>query len=101
MDRREFLHALFSGAALAGASAVVKPVGSLAGDAASSALPTAGAGQPLAAVSRTLEINGKPAKVFGLVREGEHPGVGLEPGQDFNVALTTRFPTRPSSTGTG
>jgi FtsP/CotA-like multicopper oxidase with cupredoxin domain len=91
MDRREFLRAFLSGGALTGASAVMKPIGSPAGDAASPATPTAGAGQPLAAVNRTLDINGKAAKVFGLVREGGRPGVVLEPGQDFNVALTNEL----------
>jgi FtsP/CotA-like multicopper oxidase with cupredoxin domain len=51
---------------------------------------TSGAQQPtmLMAVARNLEINGKSAKVFGLVRNGQAPGITLEPGQNFNVALT-------------
>lgn len=49
-----------------------------------------GSQQPtmLMAETRTLDINGKPARVFGLVRNGGARGIVLEPGQPFNVALT-------------
>jgi FtsP/CotA-like multicopper oxidase with cupredoxin domain len=42
----------------------------------------------LMAETRILDINGKAAKVFGLVRQDGSPGIRLEPGQPFNVALT-------------
>jgi FtsP/CotA-like multicopper oxidase with cupredoxin domain len=51
---------------------------------------TASSSQPtmLMAETRTLDINGKAAKVFGLVQSNGRAGITLAPGQDFNVALT-------------
>jgi FtsP/CotA-like multicopper oxidase with cupredoxin domain len=51
---------------------------------------TAGSSQPtmLMVETRTLDINGKAAKVFGLVQSSGRPGITLPPGRDFNVALT-------------
>jgi FtsP/CotA-like multicopper oxidase with cupredoxin domain len=51
--------------------------------------PTAATG--LKAVKRTLDINGKAASVYGLVRANGAPGLVLEPGQNFNVALTNQL----------
>lgn len=83
MNRRNFLK---TGAAIL-TSAATAP---LIRAAALAQTVTAGAQQPtmLMAETRTLEINGKAAKVFGLVRNGGAPGIILEPGQPFNVALT-------------
>lgn len=39
-------------------------------------------------VQRNLEVLGKPAKVFGIVRANGKPGLFLEPGERFNVKLT-------------
>jgi FtsP/CotA-like multicopper oxidase with cupredoxin domain len=55
---------------------------------AQTATSVAGSPTMLMAVARNLEISGKSAKVFGLVRNGGAPGISLDPGQDFNVALT-------------
>ena len=46
----------------------------------------------LKAVKRTLDVKGKAASVYGLVREDGGHGLILEPGQSFNVALTNRLP---------
>ena len=45
----------------------------------------------LKSVKRTLEVNGKPASVYGLVRDNGAPGLMLEAGQSFNVALTNEL----------
>ena len=71
-----------SGAGLAAAAAPMLRVAASAQTAAPGQKPTM-----LMAVSRTLGINGKPAKAFGLVRDGGARGINLEPGRDFNVAL--------------
>jgi FtsP/CotA-like multicopper oxidase with cupredoxin domain len=81
MNRRDFL--MTGAAGLAAAAAPMLRVEASAQTKAPGQKPTM-----LMAVSRTLEINGKPAKAFGLVRDGGARGITLEPGQDFNVALT-------------
>ena len=91
MDRREFLNALFSGAALAGGSTLLRPTGSRAEDSAGPTAPTTGGSQPLAVVDRTLEINGKAAKVFGIMRPDGRSGLVLDPGALFDVALSNRI----------
>jgi FtsP/CotA-like multicopper oxidase with cupredoxin domain len=45
----------------------------------------------LKAVKRTLDVNGRASSVYGLVRENGAPGLVLEPGQNFNVALTNQL----------
>jgi FtsP/CotA-like multicopper oxidase with cupredoxin domain len=53
------------------------------------------AAQRLTATTRTLDINGKPARVFGLIGPGGKPGLTLAPGERFRVDLanTTHVPT--------
>lgn len=41
----------------------------------------------LAVTSRVLDVNGKPAKVFGLVQPDGTPGLTLDAGADFDVLL--------------
>jgi FtsP/CotA-like multicopper oxidase with cupredoxin domain len=83
MNRRNFLQA---GAAILTGAAAAPIIRS----AAWAQTTTAGSPQPtmLMAETRTLDINGKPAKVFGLVQSSGRPGITLAPGRDFNVALT-------------
>ena len=83
MDRRKFL--IGSVAGLAGAAV---PTAFRAGAWAQTATSTAQQPTMLMAVSRSLNVNGKQAKVLGLVRKDGSPGIRLEPGQPFNVALT-------------
>lgn len=45
---------------------------------------------PLVATRRVLEVNGKPAPVFGLIGPRGRPGLDLAPGQHFRVDLTNR-----------
>jgi FtsP/CotA-like multicopper oxidase with cupredoxin domain len=48
---------------------------------------TASAPITLTAVRRTLEVNGKPASVFGLHQPDGTPGVNLAPGERFQLQL--------------
>src|SRR5689334_1194898 len=47
----------------------------------------------LTAGTRTLVVNGKPARVFGLVGPNGNPGVTLSPGERFRVDLVNRAGT--------
>jgi FtsP/CotA-like multicopper oxidase with cupredoxin domain len=53
------------------------------------------AAQRLTATTRTLDIDGKPARVFGLIGPGGKPGLTLAPGERFRVDLAnaTDVPT--------
>jgi FtsP/CotA-like multicopper oxidase with cupredoxin domain len=48
----------------------------------------------LVAVTRMLEVNGRPAKVFGLVGPDGRPGIRLTPGERFRVDLANHAGTR-------
>ena len=45
------------------------------------------AAQQLTATTRSLDINGKAARVFGLIGPGGKSGLTLAPGERFNVDL--------------
>jgi FtsP/CotA-like multicopper oxidase with cupredoxin domain len=47
----------------------------------------------LTAETRTLTVNGKPARVFGLIGPGGTPGITLSPGERFHVDLVNRAGT--------
>jgi FtsP/CotA-like multicopper oxidase with cupredoxin domain len=47
----------------------------------------------LTAGSRTLAVNGKPAKVFGLIGPNGNPGITLSPGERFQVDLVNQAGT--------
>ena len=58
------------------------------------AAPEPGAGRiRLTAGSRILDVNGKPAPVFGLFSPNGKPGITLAPGERFNVDLVNRAGT--------
>jgi len=44
----------------------------------------------LTASTRTLDVNGKPARVFGLVGPNGNPGITLSPGERFDVDLVNQ-----------
>ncbi|WP_029003529.1 multicopper oxidase family protein [Azorhizobium doebereinerae] len=50
--------------------------------------PAAPSPMPLAVTRRTLEVNGKAASVFGLARPDGTPGLTLNAGEAFRVALS-------------
>src|ERR1700716_1814342 len=47
----------------------------------------------LTAGTRTLAVNGKPARVFGLIGPTGNPGITLAPGERFHVDLVNRAAT--------
>jgi FtsP/CotA-like multicopper oxidase with cupredoxin domain len=47
----------------------------------------------LTADTRTLDVNGKPARVFGLTGPNGKPGITLSPGERFHVDLVNRAGT--------
>ena len=47
----------------------------------------------LIAGTRTLDVNGKPARVFGLVGPNGKPGITLSPGERFDVDLVNQADT--------
>lgn len=51
------------------------------------ALLAAGPPATLRVIGRTIEVNKKPAKVFGLVGGDGKPGLRFKPGEAFNVLL--------------
>ena len=51
------------------------------------------AGLRLTAGTRTLAVNGKPARVFGLVGPNGSPGLTLSPGERFHVELVNQAGT--------
>src|SRR3981081_4313462 len=78
---------LASGVAVAGTIAFFPSLGS-------AAAPQPGAGRiRLTAGSRILDVNGKPAPVFGLFSPNGKPGITLAPGERFNVDLVNRAGT--------
>jgi FtsP/CotA-like multicopper oxidase with cupredoxin domain len=85
MDRRNLLALMTTG--LTGLA--VAPV--LRFPASTSAAESSPPARTLKAVKRTLDIKGKAASVYGLVRDDGGHGLILEPGQSFNVALTNQL----------
>jgi FtsP/CotA-like multicopper oxidase with cupredoxin domain len=51
------------------------------------------AGLRLTARTRTLAVNGRPARVFGLVGPNGNPGITLSPGERFHVDLVNQAGT--------
>jgi FtsP/CotA-like multicopper oxidase with cupredoxin domain len=45
----------------------------------------------LQAVKRVIDVNGKAANVFGITRDGNHPGLILDAGSTFDIALENRI----------
>jgi FtsP/CotA-like multicopper oxidase with cupredoxin domain len=79
-SRRRFLHT-----ALAASVVPILP------DAARGAAP---APKRLVAGTRVLEVNGQPAKVFGLTGPDERPGIRLAAGERFRVDLANETGAR-------
>src|SRR6201987_5614147 len=51
-------------------------------------------GKRLVAGTRIIEVNGRPAKVFGLSGPDGRPGLRLDPGERFRVDLANEAGTR-------
>ena len=78
LSRRQFLTA----AALGALSGVLEPGVRRAQAQTAGSDPT-----HLVVARRTIEVDGKPASVFGLRQPSGIPGLVLDPGQCFNVSL--------------
>jgi len=86
MNRRNFLNLTASGIV----GAAIAPMFRMPAWA-QTAAPASQTATMLRAVKRTLDVNGKSASVYGLVRDNGARGLTLEPGQSFDVALTNEL----------
>jgi len=84
MNRRNFLTTMMTGAAAFGAATIIRPP--IAWSQTSAAAPLR-----LGIVSRTLDINGKAARVFGLAQPDGTQGVRLDAGASFDVDLVNEI----------
>ncbi len=89
MNRRDFLNRLMTGTAVLGASAISRPIEAWAqAEPNGPPLASPGASRQLGIVNRTIEINGKAARVLGLTQPDGTPGLTLDAGTSFDVALS-------------
>ncbi|NKL37655.1 multicopper oxidase domain-containing protein [Rhizobium leguminosarum bv. viciae] len=86
MNRREFLNDLMVGAAALGTSAILNPMRAFAQAAPATTSP---APRALSVGYRTIDVKGKSARVFGLVQVDGRPGLALDAGTEFDVALSS------------
>ncbi|ACL62903.1 multicopper oxidase family protein [Methylobacterium nodulans] len=84
MTRRDFLQGLSAGAVASGAVGLTHPFGA----AAFAAAPNSAS---LTLVSRTLDVNGRSARVFGLVGPHGRSGLTFNAGDRFDVALESKI----------
>ena len=89
MNCRDFLNGLASGTAVFGASAALYPIEAWAQTERNEAQASNRAPRQLSVLDRTIEIKGKPAQVFGLIQPDATPGLTLDAGSDFDVALSS------------
>ncbi len=78
---------------LASSVAIATAIPFLAKERAAAAPEPRTAGLRLTAATRTLAVNGKPAKVFGLIGPNGKPGITLSPGERFHVDLVNQADT--------
>src|SRR6266446_4431865 len=78
---------------LAPSVAIATAIPFLAKERAAAAPEPRTAGLRLTAATRTLAVNGKPAKVFGLIGPNGKPGITLSPGERFHVDLVNQADT--------
>lgn len=79
MNRRDFLRRLSAGAVAYGVANLTSPLAKPASASAKSS--------SLSLVRRTLEVNGRAASAFGLIGPDGKPGLTLNAGERFDVAL--------------
>ncbi len=93
MNRRQ----LIASTAVAGAAIALSPflLRGLNRTSATSASASATDPRILKIVNRTLDINGKPASVYGLVGPDNKPGLTFTEGEKFQVALINKL-TEPT-----
>jgi FtsP/CotA-like multicopper oxidase with cupredoxin domain len=78
---------------LAASVAIAGTIPFLTKEPAAAATEAHAAGLRLTAGTRTLAVNGKPARVFGLVGPNGNPGITLSPGERFHVDLVNQAGT--------
>src|SRR6202051_1134078 len=78
---------------LASSIAIARPTPLLKKERAAAAPEPRSAGVRLTAGTRTLAVNGKPARVFGLSGPDGKPGLTLSPGERFKVDLVNQAGT--------
>ncbi|MBX5217297.1 multicopper oxidase domain-containing protein [Rhizobium sp. NLR9a] len=88
MNRRNFLNGLMAGAAALGTSTGLRPLCAFAQQAGPSSAPQM-TPHALSIGYRTIEVKGKSARVFGLVRPDGTPGLALDAGTEFDVVLSS------------
>ncbi|MGO7258916.1 copper oxidase, partial [Rhizobium brockwellii] len=81
-----FLNGLMVGAAALGTSVAVRPLRTWAQVAAANTSP---ASRSLSIGYRTIDVMGRSAQVFGLVRPDGRPGLEVEAGTDFDLSLSS------------
>ncbi|MFG1466156.1 multicopper oxidase domain-containing protein [Xanthobacter sp. DSM 24535] len=92
MNRRHFLNRMMAGAAAFGTSATFHPIEGWAQAVPDAPPPASNAApRPLGVVSRTVEVNGKAARVFGLAQPNGTSGLTLDAGSSFDVVLSNRI----------
>lgn len=87
MNRRDFLNRLMAGAAALGAPAAFYTPSAARGQSSDQPSSEGAAPRLLAVTSRTIEVNGKATRVFGLGQPDGTQGLFLDAESDFNVAL--------------
>ena len=87
MRRRDMLKALAGLAATGGALSALPA-------AAPAATDVKAVAKRLSAVTRTIEVDGRPARVFGLLGPDGKPGLRLAPGERFRVDLANKTEVR-------
>src|SRR6202051_2868462 len=80
---------------LAASVAIAGTIPFLTKEPAAAATESHAAGLRLTASTRTLAVNGKPARVFGLTGPDGKPGLTLSPGERFKVDLVNQAGTSP------
>lgn len=85
MNRRTFLETLMTGAVAVGAGSFIRPTAGLA-QTPEGATPTS-----LSIVSRSIEVKGKDARVFGLLQPDGTHGLRLQAGSQFDVQLANEL----------
>ncbi|CAA0129120.1 Multicopper oxidase MmcO [Starkeya nomas] len=85
MNRRSFLNTMMSGAAALGTGALARPAIGWA------QTPAGRSPTKLAAASRTIEVNGRAARVFGLLQPDGTHGLTLDADALFDVELTNEI----------
>jgi len=85
MNRRLFLSTVIAGAAAFSAGTIVRPgIGR-------AQAPTGQARTRLAIASRTIEVNGRAARVFGLLQANGLHGVSMKADEIFDVELSNEI----------